>query len=86
MIRHRANQHFWAAYHALPLLIREQADASFLQLKSNERHPSLRFKQVGPYWSARVNAGYRALAVERSDGFVWFWIGTHDEYMRLIRD
>jgi hypothetical protein len=27
---------------------------------------------------------YRALAVEASDGFVWFWIGAHAEYDKLV--
>jgi len=26
----------------------------------------------------------RELAKETSDGFIWFWIGTHAEYDRLI--
>jgi len=52
--------------------------------KKAPRHPSLQFKKVGPYWSARVGARHRALAAEASDGFVWFWIGTHAEYDKLL--
>ena len=48
------------------------------------RHPSLRFERKGRGWSARVSRGYRALAWERAEGLVWFWIGSHDEYERLI--
>jgi hypothetical protein len=33
----------------------------------------------------RVGVHYRALAVEIPDGLVWFWIGTHDEYQRMIK-
>jgi len=29
-------------------------------------------------------AHYRALATEEGDDFIWFWIGNHDEYNRLI--
>ena len=32
----------------------------------------------------RVGIGYRALAVDSPDGPVWFWIGSHAEYDRLI--
>jgi hypothetical protein len=32
----------------------------------------------------RAADGYRALAAEAPDGLVWFWIGPHDEYERLI--
>jgi hypothetical protein len=31
-----------------------------------------------------VGVQYRALAVEAPDGFVWFWIGTHADYDRLL--
>jgi hypothetical protein len=36
------------------------------------------------FWFARVNDGIRALAVPDGDDFVWFWIGDHREYDRLI--
>jgi hypothetical protein len=29
---------------------------------------------------------YRALAVEDGNDFIWVWIGTHDEYERMIKD
>jgi hypothetical protein len=29
--------------------------------------------------------GYHALAVEAADGLVWFWIGTHAAYDKLLR-
>jgi len=47
-------------------------------------HSYLRLKQVGPYWAVRVGRGYRALARRRDKDFFWFWIGSHDEYDRLI--
>jgi hypothetical protein len=53
-------------------------------LKQNPYHPSLHFKKVGSYWSARIGGHHRALAVQASDGFIWFWIGTHAEYDKLI--
>jgi hypothetical protein len=30
--------------------------------------------------------GYRALAVESDGDLVWFWIGTHAEYDKLVQD
>jgi hypothetical protein len=84
-VRHTASPAFWAAYRALPASIRELADANFALLKSDPRHPSLKFKKVGPYWSARVGLRYRALAVEVENVYVWFWIGSHADYDRLIR-
>jgi hypothetical protein len=35
-------------------------------------------------WSARVGSRHRALAIEVDDGLVWFWIGSHAEYDRLL--
>jgi hypothetical protein len=53
-------------------------------LKNDPYHPSLHFKQVGSYWSARVGLHYRTLAIEHEGNIVWFWIGTHAEYDPLI--
>ncbi|MEK6633036.1 MAG: hypothetical protein AABY94_06945 [Nitrospirota bacterium] len=82
---HHASPDFWTCYNALPLSIREQADHAFELLKANPRHPSLHFKQVGRFWSARVGLQYRTVGVDAQDGIVWFWIGTHAEYDKLIR-
>jgi hypothetical protein len=54
-------------------------------LKRDPQHPSLHFKKVGPYWSARVGIRHRALAVRKNGDWVWFWIGTHTAYDSLIR-
>jgi hypothetical protein len=82
---HHASPDFWTCYNALPAPIREQADRAFELLKANPKHPSLHFKQVGRFWSARVGLQYRAVGVDAADGIVWFWIGTHAEYDKLIR-
>lgn len=60
------------------------ANHAFAHLKQDPRHPSLQFKKVGRFWSARVGGHYRALAVEATDGLVWFWIGSHADYDRLL--
>jgi hypothetical protein len=60
------------------------ADQAYGHLKQDPRCPSLQLKKVGRVWSARVGAHYRALAVEAPDGFVWFWIGSHADYDRLL--
>ena len=75
---------FWRAYDVLPEQARTLADKQFELLKSNPQHPSLHFKRVGRYSSVRVGAHYRALAVELEDGLLWWWIGTHAEYDRLV--
>ena len=47
--------------------------------------PSLHFKKVGNYWSVRIGDGFRALARRAGERVTWFWIGSHDEYLRMIR-
>ena len=84
-MRHHASPSFWQRYHAQPQEVRELADKSFGLLKQNPRHPSIHFKKVGRFWSARVGVHYRALAVELDDNLVWFWIGDHTTYDQLIR-
>ena len=81
---HHAAPDFWRCYNSLPESVRNLADRSFELLKADAGHPSLQLKSVGRYWSVRVGLRYRAVAVEAADGLVWFWIGTHAKYDRLI--
>jgi hypothetical protein len=83
-VRHFATPDFWKAYETLPAQVRRLADSNYQLLKTNPRHPSLHFKRVGRFWSVRVGLRFRALGVEAPDGMVWFWIGSHAEYDKLI--
>lgn len=64
--------------------IQHLADRNFLRLKANPSHPSLHFKKCGKVWSARVGINYRAIATPIEDGFLWFWVGSHAEYDKLL--
>ena len=81
---HRASAKFWHFHAWLPEEIQRLAGENFELLKTNPRHPSLRFKKVGRYWSARVGIHYRAVAVEDGNDVVWFWIGHHSKYDQII--
>ncbi|KAA5541525.1 hypothetical protein FYK55_18380 [Roseiconus nitratireducens] len=83
-MNHHASPRFWQLYAELPDAIRELADKNFALLRENPTHPSLHFKKVGRFWSARVGIQYRALAVEVEDGLLWFWIGDHASYERML--
>jgi hypothetical protein len=85
-LKHFAAPSFWETYERLPENIRKLADQCYGILKSNPRHPSLHLKKIGKYCSVRVSLHYRALAVEIPDGLLWFWIGTHDEYQRMLKE
>ena len=83
-MNHHATHAFWAAYRSLPDPVRAAADRSFALLKADPSHPSLHLKSVGRFWSARVGLRYRALAVRNGGDLVWFWIGSHADYDRLL--
>lgn len=82
---HYAEPDFWAAYDLLPSHVKSLADRNFELLKRNPRHPSLHFKRIGSYWAVRVGLRYRALGIADGDDVVWFWIGSHAEYDRLLK-
>ena len=71
-MNHFASRSFWDCYDAFPADIQNFADKNFALLKADLSHPSLHFKNVGRYRSARVGRQYRALAVEVDDGFCGF--------------
>jgi hypothetical protein len=79
-LKHFAAPEFWDCYRQLPEEVRRLADQKFELLKADPRHSSVRLKKVGQFWSARIGLHYRALAKERVDGLVWFWIGAHSVY------
>ena len=83
----RTTARFRRAYAELPERIRLQAREAYQTFVRDPQHPSLRFKAVHPsrpIFSAWVGLGYRALAVREGDVWVWFWIGSHAEYDRLL--
>ncbi len=84
-MKHYASPSFWQNFELLPKEAQEIARKNFDLLKQDPRHRSLFLKKVSDYWSARVGLNYRALAVECENGLLWFWIGTHQDYDKLIR-
>ena len=37
-----------------------------------------------PIYSARVGISYRAVGVRDGDSLVWYWIGSHADYDKLL--
>jgi plasmid maintenance system killer protein len=80
---------FRELYEALPERIKRDADAAYARLAADPNHPGLNFERIqdskSPLFSARVNEQYRVLGRgENEDTIVWFWIGTHQEYDKLL--
>jgi hypothetical protein len=60
-------------------------DKAYNLLRQDPNHPALGFKQMGRYWSMPIGPDYRALGVAvEDDGVLWFWMGSHADYDRLI--
>lgn len=86
-MKHFALPCFWRRYRQLPKDIRELADKNHELLRVNPQHPSLQLKKIGTprqLWSVRVGMHYQALGLDKPEGIVWFWIGSHAEYDKML--
>ncbi|WP_390621937.1 type II toxin-antitoxin system RelE family toxin [Rubinisphaera italica] len=71
----------------LPTEIQQQAKKAYSKFRENPQHPSLRFKKVhasNPIYSVRINDDYRAVGIMNDNEIIWFWIGTHTDYDKLL--
>ena len=50
---------------------------------SDEELDSVEYK-CDSHLTVRVGEHYRALGLDKSEGVVWFWIGTHAEYDKIL--
>jgi hypothetical protein len=83
----RTTRRFRELFAALPEHVRQQAREAYRLFQQNPTHPGLRFKQVHPdppIYSARVGISYRAVGVRDSDTMIWYWIGSHADYDKLL--
>ena len=86
-MRSKASTDFWRCLERLPTRVQELARQKYALWRRFPRHPSLHFKELRPgLWSLRISRGYRALAWREDQEYLWFWIGTHAEYDRIIRE
>ena len=87
-MKSRARKSFWRNHDGLPRSVQARAKLAYRQFMADPVHPSLQFKQghpTLPVWSVRISASYRAVGVRtKPDTIIWFFIGTHAEYERLL--
>jgi Txe/YoeB family toxin of Txe-Axe toxin-antitoxin module len=84
----RTTEKFRALFVLLPSTIKTQAKQAYQQFKKDPYHPSLQFKRVHstkPIYSVRVNIDYRAVGIVRDNEIIWFWIGSHSVYDKLLK-
>ena len=78
---------FRQLYAELSPEIQSSALKAYRLWRENPSHPALRFKQVlsaPPVFSVRITRAFRALGVKEGGTMIWFWIGSHDEYERIL--
>ncbi|MCC5634896.1 hypothetical protein LC593_03335 [Nostoc sp. CHAB 5844] len=86
-MKSRITTQFRQAFGDLPEQIQEQTRQAYRLFKQNPSHPSLRFKKVHPelpIYSARISKSYRAVGQLEEDTIIWFWLGSHAEYDKLL--
>ena len=81
----RGTTEFWQLYRNLPPEIRLAAQETYRKFSSNPAHPGLQLERLRAdprAWSVRVSRNFRAVALRRGDDWLWFWIGSHQDFDR----
>ena len=80
------SKNFKKLYALLPAHVQALAVKSYLLWCKDPWHPSLHFKPLQePKWSVRVGDGHRAVGKLSNDRMLWYWIGSHEDYNKLLR-
>ncbi len=87
MIESRTTRQFWRLFRDLPPEVQQEAKRAYRLFCADPAHPGLHFKKLegeDDIYSVRIGLGYRALAVMKESRLVWYWIGSHSDYDRLV--
>jgi putative hemolysin len=82
-----ATKRFWDCFAALEDRVQQQALTAYRLWRDNPSHRSLDFKQVHtrrPIVAVRIGLHWRALGVREGGTVIWFWIGSHADYDKLL--
>lgn len=86
-MKSRISGGFRRRYRALSPDQQRAALAAYQELKENEGLGRLRFKRIGSQagtWTIRIGRDLRAIGEEQAGTVTWFWIGSHQDYERLL--
>ncbi|HEY7349702.1 MAG TPA: hypothetical protein VH599_15405 [Ktedonobacterales bacterium] len=84
-MKSKTTRRFRELLDALPQEAQQQAREAHRLFRANPS--SLHFKPLNskhPLSSVRIGIHYHALAYRKPDHLLWFWIGTHAEYDKII--
>ncbi len=79
---------FRTCFSKLPERIQRLARENYKLWKSNPYHPSLDFKRISKKYSTysvRIGIGWRIVGFKKANAVIWFWIGSHADYDKLIQ-
>ena len=85
----RTSRAFRERFRHLPTAVQRQARAAYQVWSRNPYNPGLQFKRVhptDPIYSVRIGRTWRAVGLQRDpEQMLWFWIGSHADYDRLLQ-
>ena len=84
----QTTKRFRGLFARLPADVQQTALKAYRLWRSNPRHASLHFKQVHsvrPIFSVRVGIGHRAVGIRNGQLMIWYWIGSHADYDKILQ-
>jgi hypothetical protein len=88
-LKSKTTARFRNAYENLPDEIKKSAKKKYGLWKKDPNHISLKFKKISntkKIFSIRITRGWRALGFRQNNTMIWFWIGSHSDYDKLLKD
>jgi len=79
---------FRKAFRNLPAPVQRKARKAFRLWRQAPGNPLLHYKQVHrikPVYSIRIGLGWRAVGIKAEKHMIWFWVGSHGHYDKLIK-
>ena len=86
-MRSFTSRRFRDAFGTLPAHVQQQARRAYQLFQDDPSHSGLNFKKVDEEnntHSVRVGLGYRGLGQLDGSDIVWYWIGPHADYDKMI--
>jgi len=78
---------FRKSFDRLPAKIKDKAKKVYRIWSTDPHHPAMNFKLIDnekSIFSIRIGLAYRALGIKEGDTMIWFWIGSHAAYDKMI--
>jgi hypothetical protein len=87
-VKSRTTNDFWKYYAEIPIVVKAKAKEAYKLFSNNPSHPSIHFKRIHsnrPIFSVRITRDYRAIGILLKEEIIWFWIGSHSDYDKLVK-